>query len=137
MGHARGRSVSRHQLAHEIGLVDDLGDKAGPQQGQQAVAIFGPQEVARTGGQAAVQPVDAIQALDDAGAAAAGAPQSGQVPDAAGEQDRLVRPFGQVETGLDSTRCQTRRQFGLEGGHTAGIGCLGDDADTSHEGIIP
>jgi len=43
-----------------------MGDKAGAQQCQQAIAVFGAQEVTWAGVQAAMQPVDPVQALDDA-----------------------------------------------------------------------
>ena len=122
---------------HKFGLVDDMADKAGTQECQQAVAVFRPQEVPRTGRKAAVQPVDAVQALDDADTVSTGAPKPSQIPDSPGEQDCLVRFLGKIGTGLDSTRSQTSRHFRLEGSHATGVGCLWDDANTSHGRIIP
>ena len=124
-------------IPHERGLIDDVGDEAAPQQGQQAVAVFGPQVMAHTGGQAAVQPVDAIQALHDPGAATAGTHQPGQVAHSAGQQDRLAGHFIQRKAYLMSAPLQPRSQFGLERGHTADIACPGNDANPCHVRIIP
>ena len=91
----------------------------------------------RTGVKATVQPVDAIQPLDDAHTAPAQAPESGEIPDAAGEQNRLTVRAIQIKADLVPAFFQPGSQFTLEGGHPANIACPGKDADTSHAEIIP
>jgi len=77
-----------------------------------------------------MQPVDAVQALDDAYTSSPGTPKTSQVPNSAGKQYRLVWPFGKAVTGLIATCNQSSRQLYLEGGNAACIGRFGDDADT-------
>jgi hypothetical protein len=117
-------------FVHEIGLVDNPVDKTGAQQGQQVIAVFGSQEVVWAGSQAAMQPVDPVQALDDAYTSPAGSPKPPQVSYSAGKQYRLVWGLGKAVTGLIATRSQTSLQLCLEGSNTASVGRFGDDADT-------
>src|SRR5659263_306960 len=92
--------------AHKLGLVDNMRDHPGAEQGEQAVAVLGAQEMARTCVQAAVQPVDAIQALDDADAAVPGAQQAGNVACPAGDENGVTGWFGRVVADLDSSSFQ-------------------------------
>ena len=75
---------------HELRLIDNLSYQPRAEQCQQTVAVLGAQEVTRTGGEATVQPIDAVQALHEADATTPYPQQAPQVPHAAGEEHCLV-----------------------------------------------
>jgi len=59
----------------EIALINNVRGNPGPNQRQDEIAIFRAQEMSRTGVAPALNPVDAIQPLNDANAAPARFPQ--------------------------------------------------------------
>jgi len=123
--------------AHKLGLVDNMRHHPGAEQGEQAVAVLGTQEVARACVQAAMQPVDSVQPLNDAEPLLPEVQQAGQLAGGAGEQNRVEGHLVEVIADLDAACTESGGQFGLEGAYTAGIGRSRNDTYAWHEGIIP
>ncbi len=121
----------------KLRLVNHPRDQPRAQQGQQAIAIFRPEEMTRAGGKAAVEPVDAIQPLDEADTSTTEPQQAQQVPHAAGEQDCIKWSLLETIADLDATPGQPFRQLSLEGSNAAGMGGFGNDTNARHGGIIP
>ena len=137
----RPRDALRPELpgppgAREFRLVDDLGHDPRAQQGEQAVGVLGAQVMARPGGQTAVQPVDPVQALDDAYPPPAQAQQAGDVTRPSGDQHRVAGGPRQVVADLDAARRQPGGQFCLEGHHAPHAMDLWKQADV-HQSRFP
>ena len=84
-----------------------------------------------------MEPVDTVQALDEADAPTAYSQQAAQVTNTAGDEHGIAGSFCEAVTNLNATPAQPVGQFGLKGGDAACIGCFGEDTNARHAGIIP
>ena len=72
----------------EFALIQNMSGDPGPDQRQNKISIFGAHEMTKAGITLAMDPVEAVEALDDTQAAPTRPPQREQVPGARDDQNR-------------------------------------------------